>query len=98
MDSLTFGIGLDVGERVTHLCAIDGAGTVRSECSLPSNANAIEAAIVGLNEWSPGVIAMEAGTGRHLALALRKSGYDVSNGVQKGPLIGVEEGPPFRII
>ena len=28
----------------------------------------------------------------------RREGLKVSNGVQKGPPIGVEEGPPFRII
>ncbi|QWT16214.1 hypothetical protein [Sphingobium xenophagum] len=36
------------------------------------------------------------GAGRH-GVAVR-AGASVSNGVQKGPPIGVEEGPPFQII
>ena len=36
------------------------------------------------NNWSPGNIENEV--------------HRLSNGVQKGPPIGVEEGPPFRII
>ncbi|MBE1527472.1 transposase [Sphingopyxis sp. OAS728] len=77
MDGSTVSIGLDVGEQVTHLCAIDAAGKVHFECSLPTTVDAVGTAISGLDDRTPGIIAMEAGTGRYLALALRNFGYDV---------------------
>lgn len=77
MDGATVSIGLDVGEQVTHLCAIDEERKVHFECSLPTTVQAVETAISGMGDRTPGTIAMEAGMGRFLALALRKSGYDV---------------------
>lgn len=77
MDGSAVSVGLDVGEQVTHLCAIDAAGTVQFECSLPTTADEVASALTGLGTKPVGVIAMEAGTGRYLAHALRALGYDV---------------------
>ena len=77
MNGSTVRIGLDVGEQMTHLCSLNAAGQVQFECSLPTTVDAVETAIAGLGGGPPGVIAMEAGSGRFLALALRASGYDV---------------------
>lgn len=70
--------GLDVGYDATSLAAVDEAGAVLIEVSLPTDARAIAAVLGKLSDAPPALIAIEAGVGTNLVRQLRAQGLAVT--------------------
>ena len=94
------GLGASIGEQPNHTAEADAAayagersrkrrtgGIIRTHCE--------DAATVTLVQLPPAQDLRGRRTFDRLNIAMASI---LSNGVQKGPPIGVEEGPPFQII
>lgn len=69
--------GLDVGVETTSVCVIDGFGEVLHEATCRTDVKSVHREIVFLKRRRSARVAMESGTGMHLARGLRSLGYTV---------------------
>ena len=71
----TLTIGIDLGDRYSHYCVLDAAGSVIDEGRLATNPAALRARFAG---QSPARIAIEVGThSAWVSELLKESGHDV---------------------
>ena len=69
--------GVDLGVETASVCVIDDAGEVLHECDCASCAKDVRHALTGFRRTRFAGVALEAGTGTHVARALRTFGYPV---------------------
>lgn len=68
-------IGLDVGDRTTHLCALDSSREVLARSSFPTTREGVRG---GLSDWPGSAVFLEAGSqSPWMSAALRSSGHRV---------------------
>jgi len=71
----SFTVGLDVGDRRTHFCAVDGARRVTSRGSVPTTRDCLEAA---LRPFHDAKVVIEAGSqSPWMSRVLRAQGFEV---------------------
>jgi transposase len=69
--------GVDLGVEAARVCVIDDAGEVLRERDCPSCAKDVRHALTGFRRTRFASVALEAGTGIHIARGLRNLGYPV---------------------
>ena len=69
--------GVDLGVETASVCIIDDAGDVLHESECPSLTKDVRHALVGYRRTRYASVALEAGTGTHVARGLRSLGYPV---------------------
>lgn len=74
----SYWVGLDVGYDVTTVAAVDQAGTALLEVACRTDAREIAAALAGIRDQPPVLIAAEAGVGTNLIRQLRAMGLAVT--------------------
>lgn len=71
-------VGLDLGDERISLCVVDDAGQSLLERECSSEASEVEAALSAFASSAIGLIAVEAGTNRHLIRTLRNLGHPIA--------------------
>lgn len=69
--------GLDVGVETTSVCVIDCAGEVLRDCACPTATRDVRHELASFRRSRFASVGLEAGSGTHLARALRSLGYPV---------------------
>jgi transposase len=78
METETVWLGLDLGQKRTHVCVIDQAGETLHEQSCETTLPALESAMSGFPIHRMGLIAVEAGSDIHIVRKLRDAGFPVA--------------------